>query len=84
MDELDLPAGHLADVVAAGADPAPVGQAGGAARAVGVDVVEVADRGVAERVAAAAVVADSDQVGQRPVEASAAGVGRRSSAVWGR
>jgi len=75
VHELDPPARQLADVVAPDAHPAPVGQAGGAARAVGPDVVQVPYRGVAERIAAAAAVADPDQVGEHPVETPAAWVG---------
>ena len=52
VDEGDLPAGHLADEVAAGADAAAVRQGGGASVGVPVDVVDLPDRGVAVRVAA--------------------------------
>src|SRR6185436_7365961 len=74
VHELDPPSGHLAHVVAAGAHPATVDQARGAARAMGADVVEVADRGVAEGIAATAAVADPNQVTEHPVETPAAGI----------
>jgi hypothetical protein len=74
VDQFGVPAGRLADVVAACADAAPVGQAGRAAEAMRADVVGMADGGVAVGVAAAAVVADADQLGEEAVEGSAAGI----------
>jgi hypothetical protein len=44
VDDVDVPAGHFADLVAAGAGAAPVFQGGGSAVAVPGDVVDVADR----------------------------------------
>jgi hypothetical protein len=52
--KLDVPAGHFAGLVAAGADAAAVGMAGGSAVGVAGDVVDVSDGGVA--VGAAAVL----------------------------
>jgi hypothetical protein len=63
------PAGHFADVVAAGAQPAAVGQGAGSAIDPAMDVVEVADRRVAVGVAAGAV-SQPDQGAQGAVEAS--------------
>ena len=67
MVEVDVPAGHFAGLVAVGADAAAVGQGGGAAVGVALDVVEVADGGVAGGVAAG-VVAEPDQLGEPAVE----------------
>src|SRR6478672_2526387 len=69
-DQGDLPAGHLADEVAAGADAAAVGEGGGAAVGVAVDVVEVPDRRIAVRVAAV-LVAEGDELAEPALEAAA-------------
>ena len=55
VDEFDAPAGHFADVVSAFAHAAPVDVGGGSAFAVAPDVINMANRGVAERVPAALV-----------------------------
>lgn len=68
-DGADGPAGGFAGVVAAGADGAAVAVAGRAAVGPAVDVVDLADRRITIR-RAAVLVADGDQVGEEPVEAS--------------
>src|SRR5215217_9425526 len=68
------PTGHFADVVAAGAQPAAVGQGAGSAVGVAVHVVEVADRRVAVGVAAGAVP-QPDQGAQGAVEAAPEPIG---------
>ncbi len=65
--ESDGEAGHLAGVVAALAEAAAVRQGGGSAVGIRPDVIQVADRGVAERVAALLVAVDQ-QPGERAVE----------------
>jgi hypothetical protein len=50
VDDGDLPAGHLADVVATLANTAAVGVAGGSAFAVASDVIDMAARRPAIRV----------------------------------
>ncbi len=71
--ESDGEAGHLAGVVAALAETAAVRQGGGSAVGKGLDVIQVADRGVAEGVAALLVAVDQ-QPGERAVEPATAGV----------
>ena len=66
-DQVDFPAGHFSDVVAASAGAAAVAEGGGSAVSVAEDVVEVADGGVAERIPAV-LVAQSDQLGEPAVE----------------
>src|SRR5215212_12107785 len=63
------PAGHFADVVAAGAQPAAVGQGGASAVGAAMHMVEVADGCVAVGVAAGAVP-QPDQGAQGAVEAA--------------
>ena len=64
-----MPAGHFAGVVAALTHASPVDVGGGAAFAVAFDVIEMANRGIAERVGAA-LVAQLDQLGEPAVEAA--------------
>src|SRR5690606_12314580 len=68
--ESDGESGHLAGVVAALAEAAAVRVGGGSAVGKGLDVVEVADRGVAVGVAALLVAVDQ-QPGERAVEPAA-------------
>src|SRR5215213_8894942 len=76
------PAGHFADVVAAGAQPAAVGQGGGSAVGAAMDVVEVADGCVAVGVAAGAVP-QPDQGAEGAVEAAAEPIGSDDWSVGG-
>jgi hypothetical protein len=74
VDDGDLPAGHLADVVAALADTTAVGIATGSAFTMAADVIDMADRSPAIRITARLLIAQLDQLGEPALEAAAASV----------
>jgi hypothetical protein len=82
VDDRDLPAGHLADVVATLANTAAVCVAGGSAFAVAGDVIDMADRRPAIRVTARLLIAQLDQLSEPALEAAAAGIPTHSRAGW--
>ncbi len=76
------PAGGFLGLVAAGAESLPVRGGGGSAVGVGSDVVELADRGVAER-GSAGLVAGDEEAAQTAVEDPASGLERDEGAGVG-
>jgi hypothetical protein len=72
VDELDTPAGHFADEVAAGAFAESILKCGGSAIAVPGDVVNVADRRITIGIPAG-LITQLDQFGQQPSKRRRAG-----------
>ena len=75
-DGLDIPARHLTRIVAAFAFAAAIGVDRETAIGVALNVVDMADRRVTERIAAA-LIPKYDQLSQEPVEAAAARITAR-------
>jgi len=73
MVEDDLPAGHLANIVAAGAYAPAIGQGGRATVGKALDVVVMTDGRVAEGISTG-LVAQADQLGEPSVEPPPGGI----------
>ena len=82
VNEVDAPARHFSDKVAAGACAAAILKRGSSAVAVPSDVVDMADRRITKRIPTA-LITQLDEFGQPAVEAASVGVTAHNRAASG-